>query len=263
MKTFSFLVLSALGAATAVEGSTNFWLRRHLEREETARELQASGNDAFIGQYEYDTTFNRFGQVHVPSSNLEKHNNIGTSKIIIGNASYATSFVTLIRSGDVVNGVTFGQNFDQNMTPMFAYPTSGGYEMPLETPTNETLVSNNPDFTSFIPAGVNSPTPWAMFVHFESPRPGITYRINVALNSNCELEVDSIEANDWSDWGGLWIPCAGSISNWNTHLGSEEYEPNARLLTLSYDEFMNVVETGSDETAGDMLLFIRYFGYYR
>jgi secreted PhoX family phosphatase len=29
--------------------------------------------------------------------------------------------------------------------------------------------------------------------------------------------------------GGLWIPCASSLSPWNTHLGSEEYEPDAKV----------------------------------
>jgi hypothetical protein len=33
---------------------------------------------------------------------------------------------------------------------------------------------------------------------------------------------------DMSGVKGLWIPCAGSKSPWNTHLGSEEYEPDAR-----------------------------------
>jgi len=32
---------------------------------------------------------------------------------------------------------------------------------------------------------------------------------------------------------GLWIPCGGSLSPWNTHLGSEEYEPDARCQTES------------------------------
>ncbi|MEZ5542843.1 MAG: DUF839 domain-containing protein [Pseudomonadota bacterium] len=27
---------------------------------------------------------------------------------------------------------------------------------------------------------------------------------------------------------GLWIPCAASLSPWNTHIGSEEYEPDAK-----------------------------------
>lgn len=27
---------------------------------------------------------------------------------------------------------------------------------------------------------------------------------------------------------GLWVPCAASLTPWNTHLGSEEYEPDAK-----------------------------------
>ncbi len=33
---------------------------------------------------------------------------------------------------------------------------------------------------------------------------------------------------DFSAFGGIWTPCAGSLSPWNTHLGSEEYEPDAK-----------------------------------
>jgi secreted PhoX family phosphatase len=29
---------------------------------------------------------------------------------------------------------------------------------------------------------------------------------------------------------GIWIPCAGSLSPWNTHLSSEEYEPDAWVM---------------------------------
>jgi len=43
-----------------------------------------------------------------------------------------------------------------------------------------------------------------------------------------KLAVDSIKPVDFSGVNGLWIPCAGSRSPWNTHLGSEEYEPDAR-----------------------------------
>ncbi|MDD2929659.1 MAG: DUF839 domain-containing protein [Sideroxydans sp.] len=43
-----------------------------------------------------------------------------------------------------------------------------------------------------------------------------------------KLTVDSISQVDFSAVNGLWIPCAGSRSPWNTHLGSEEYEPDAR-----------------------------------
>jgi secreted PhoX family phosphatase len=44
------------------------------------------------------------------------------------------------------------------------------------------------------------------------------------------LTVAKMRKIDFSSVGGLWIPCAGSLSPWNTHLGSEEYEPDARAV---------------------------------
>ena len=38
---------------------------------------------------------------------------------------------------------------------------------------------------------------------------------------------------DWSHANGLWIPCAGSVSPWNTHIGGEEYEPDAKFFSPS------------------------------
>ncbi|MCX7140686.1 MAG: DUF839 domain-containing protein [Proteobacteria bacterium] len=43
-----------------------------------------------------------------------------------------------------------------------------------------------------------------------------------------KLATASVKQVDFSGVNGLWIPCAGSRSPWNTHLGSEEYEPDAR-----------------------------------
>ncbi len=43
-----------------------------------------------------------------------------------------------------------------------------------------------------------------------------------------KFTVSSVKQVDFSKVNGLWIPCAGSRSPWNTHLGSEEYEPDAR-----------------------------------
>ncbi|MCX7178456.1 MAG: DUF839 domain-containing protein [Proteobacteria bacterium] len=46
--------------------------------------------------------------------------------------------------------------------------------------------------------------------------------------SDGKFTVASVKPVDFSSANGLWIPCAGSRSPWNTHLGSEEYEPDAR-----------------------------------
>ncbi len=42
------------------------------------------------------------------------------------------------------------------------------------------------------------------------------------------VKAGGISQVNFADVNGLWIPCAGSRSPWNTHLGSEEYEPDAR-----------------------------------
>ncbi len=45
---------------------------------------------------------------------------------------------------------------------------------------------------------------------------------------------------DFSAVGGLWIPCNGSTTPWMTHLGSEEYEPDASVYEKTPLEPMNL-----------------------
>ena len=35
---------------------------------------------------------------------------------------------------------------------------------------------------------------------------------------------------DFSAHGGVWTPCAGSVTPWQSHIGSEEYEPDAKAF---------------------------------
>lgn len=44
---------------------------------------------------------------------------------------------------------------------------------------------------------------------------------------------------DATSVAGIWTPCAGSLSPWNTHLGSEEYEPDAQTFEAKPLEVMN------------------------
>lgn len=43
-----------------------------------------------------------------------------------------------------------------------------------------------------------------------------------------KLSVKEAHKIDFSSVDGLWNPCNGSTTDWGTHLGSEEYEPDAR-----------------------------------
>ena len=56
---------------------------------------------------------------------------------------------------------------------------------------------------------------------------------------------------------GIWVPCAGSATPWNTHLGSEENEPDAKYLSanVTYEEYA-AMESDRE------LSFLRYYGIY-
>lgn len=57
---------------------------------------------------------------------------------------------------------------------------------------------------------------------------------------NGALRATRLSNIDMSGVGGLWIPCAASLTPWNTHLGGEEYEPNARQFEHEPLESMNL-----------------------
>ncbi|UZJ79050.1 PhoX family protein [Fictibacillus sp. KU28468] len=65
-----------------------------------------------------------------------------------------------------------------------------------------------------------------------------------------KLTVNHAKKIDFSNVNGLWTPCNGSTTDWGTHLGSEEYEPDARAF-----------EDPSSDSYRDVTNFAqRYFG---
>jgi hypothetical protein len=90
--------------------------------------------------------------------------------------------------------------------------------------------------------------------HFES-RPGAMYLTELRQDSRTgKLTPISTRNIDFSEWGGLWVPCAGSVTPWRTHLGSEEYPPDAR----AFQEAKSPDKIAPD--AEYVLAMARYFG---
>jgi Predicted phosphatase len=56
---------------------------------------------------------------------------------------------------------------------------------------------------------------------------------------------------DASAVAGIWTPCAGSLTPWNTHLGSEEYEPDAQTFETKPFEPMNAYLDTPGKTAAE------------
>lgn len=74
----------------------------------------------------------------------------------------------------------------------------------------------------------------------------------IAQASDGKLTATKVRPIDFSGVNGLWIPCAGSQTPWNTHLGSEE----------DYDLIYNPLDSADYETtaAGLKALTDLYFG---
>ena len=149
----------------------------------------------------------------------------------------ALSFKPLYSSLDVITGVTGGQVYDVNGAVL------------LDDNGNP-FIANTPDANSLLkvegaPATGKGGNPLYLVTHFEyvstdsSVPPKDMYgKAPMAMKlstidqnqSSGELSVTALKNINMAGIHGLWIPCAGSLSPWNTHLGSEEYEPDARCL---------------------------------
>jgi len=77
-----------------------------------------------------------------------------------------------------------------------------------------------------------------------------------------ELKENAVSKIDFSAVNGLWIPCNGSLSPWNTHLGSEEYEPDARQFADPTSKTRSQVETFAQFYFGDKTKGNPYFYGY-
>jgi len=52
--------------------------------------------------------------------------------------------------------------------------------------------------------------------------------VRIVLIAGIILQFVRSKPLDFTADKGLWTPCAGSVTPWETHLGSEEYEPDAK-----------------------------------
>lgn len=139
-------------------------------------------------------------------------------------------YKTLMNTGDVIGGTTVGAILDVNGNPI----------MDTSTATPTPFVSDTPDGQSVMQIG-STIQMVSQFEYVTSDASGASrYGVlpammnlsQLAQDTTGNLSVSSIKNIDTKDVGGLWITCAASMTPWTTHLGSEEYEPNAYKVEL-------------------------------
>ncbi len=165
-----------------------------------------------------------FSEVSVPVSDAQKRAVRASNKVTIDTKEYAIGYHTILRSGDTAGSGTFGRIYDKQGTPV---TEADGSQQ----------ISNSNDFSSLLPFG----NQLFMISHFES-RPAAMYITELSQNRSTGALTPKWTKNiDFSAFNGLWVPCAGSVTPWGTHLGSEEYPPDASKVDEngSIDSYYN------------------------
>lgn len=176
----------------------------------------------------------QFKEVPFPTTDADKRAILASETVTVNGKEHAIGFNAILRSGDKAGQGTFGLLLDEKGKPVMNKDGSQH-------------ISVDNDFSSLLPVGDKL----FMVSHFES-RPGAMYLTRLEQNPQTgQLSAVDTRNIDFSHVGGLWVPCAGSVTPWNTHLGSEEYPNNARLTEAA--QSMDEIEDYDKPMA-------RYFG---
>lgn len=175
---------------------------------------------------------------------------------------------------------TFDLKYHQLMatTEMIKNQMVGGLfdanNMPL-TDNDGQMASDAPDGTSLLQVpGMRAAYPWknhalAMVTQFEykelPPNDGTSTgsfwsRLPAAMGltrleqdkRSGALDVVDYDNISFSDVKGGWIHCGSTLSSWNTHIGSEEYEPDAKTRE-------GLPKASGSDDATDIASFSKYY----
>ena len=155
-----------------------------------------------------------FAPVAAPTTDEDKRLVIASPMAIVNGQAATLTYQTEMRSGETKGTGVFGRIHDKQGNA-------------LKNPDNSDLVSPSNDFSSILKVDDK------LFevTHFETT-PAMMYLSELSQASDGTLTVTSTKPIDFSGVDGLWTPCAGSVTPWNTHLGSEEYPTDARAADV-------------------------------
>ncbi len=155
----------------------------------------------------------QFSGVSYPTSDADKRIVRAAPKAFVNGKSYDIGFNTILRSGQSAGSGVFGQVYDST-------------GMVIRAADNSPRISDDNDHSTLIDLFGKV----FMVSQFES-RPAAFYITELSQNTSTGvLTPVSTKPIDFSSLGGGWVHCAGVRTPWKSHLGSEEYEPDARMI---------------------------------
>ncbi|WP_321275848.1 PhoX family protein [Thiomicrorhabdus indica] len=161
-----------------------------------------------------------FKELSAPATLAQKNTILATDEATINGNAQAISYNTLLRTGDSDNGEVFGlsKNYlDQNIVEAdgSAYVCNG----------TDDGAGSGMDHVSILEKGDKL----YMVSQFECAT-GSIYMNELQQSAGGALSVvpGTLQFVSQKDGFGGWVHCAGMTTPWQSHLGSEEYEPDAK-----------------------------------
>ena len=188
-----------------------------------------------------------FEEIATPSTDAEKAALQTTKKVTINSTEQTIDFSSLMVTGDEDNNETFGLIKDQN-DDAIKFEDGSDY---ICNGTNGAQGSGL-DFSSILQKN----NTLYMVSQFEC-NVGAMYMFELnqdASTGALSPKADTLQFISQKEEFGGFVHCAGQATPWNSHLGSEEYESDARAVEANADTSTGL--TGNayyDETA-------KYFG---
>ena len=153
-----------------------------------------------------------FTPVNAARTEAEKRSVYASPKAKVNGQEVSLQYETVLRSGQPLGEHVYGRMIQKNGSPV--RNTDGS---DFISPTN--------DFSALIKAGNKI----FELTQFEIT-PAAMYLTELRQAPDGKLTPLSTRPIDFSGVEGYWVPCAGSVSPWNTNLSSEEYPEDARVF---------------------------------
>lgn len=166
-----------------------------------------------------------FKSINSPETDIEKQHIRSSEQAIIAGETQSISYHTLLKTGDHNGNETFGalkdfqdQPISHDGLPFLCNGTQGVIGF------NVSQKGSGLDHVSYLQRNGKL----YMVSQFECPT-GVMYlnELQQETDGNLLVKPDTMTFISQKSGFGGWTHCAGVVTPWQSHLGSEEYEPNA------------------------------------
>ena len=153
-----------------------------------------------------------FAETAYPTTDADKRVIHASSSVTVNGTAHSIGYSTILRSGEQRGAGTFGLMYDVDGNPLVM---TDGSQYISDANDHSTLIDSNGKVF--------------MVSQFESENAGF-YITELSQDAKTgALTATSTKPIDLSSIAGGWTHCAGMRTPWKSHLGSEEYEPNAAV----------------------------------